>query len=166
MVTIVKVRSDTDVNDVKILINEFIDWLSERYPELEDTIAAYFKQQGFEEEMNNLLSVFGPPHGECLLARIADQPVGIVMMKEHGSTACEMNRMFVRNSARRQGVAQALVDQLFINARKMGYKRMILSALDKHYESLPLYRKMGFEDDDRPADSGDDEHEVRMVCIL
>jgi GNAT superfamily N-acetyltransferase len=166
MVTIVKVRSDTDVGDVKTLINEFIDWLSERYSELEETIATYFKQQGFEEEMNNLLGVFGPPGGECLLARIDDQPVGILMMKEHGSTVCEMNRMFVRNSVRRQGVAQALVAQLFVSARRIGYKRMILSALDKHYESLPLYRKMGFTDDDRPPDSGDDEHEVRMVCTL
>jgi hypothetical protein len=95
MVTIVKVRSDTDVDDVKTLINEFINWLSECYLELEETIATYFKQQGFEEEMNNLLGVFGPPGGECLLARIDDQPVGILMMKEHGLTVCEMNRMFV-----------------------------------------------------------------------
>ena len=61
MVTIVKVRSDTDVDDVKTLINEFTDWLSERYLELEETIATYFKQQSFEEEMNNLLSVFAHP---------------------------------------------------------------------------------------------------------
>ncbi len=106
------------------------------------------------------------PGGECLLARIDDQPVGILMMKERGSTVCEMNRMFVRNSVRRQGVAQTLVAQLFISARRMGYKRLMLSALYKHCESLPLYRKMGFADDDRPPDSGDDEHEVRLVCTL
>lgn len=109
MLQIIQVRNDADIRDVKILIYEFIDWLTERYPDLQDTIDAYFKQQGFDEEMANLLKVFGPPHGECFLARIADEPVGIVMMKPHGGTECEMNRMFVRSSARRQGVNRPTV---------------------------------------------------------
>jgi len=166
MVQIIQVRSQKDVKDVKILIYEFIDWLAERYPDLQDTIEAYFKQQGFDEEMANLLQIFGPPYGECLLARIGDEPVGIVMMKSHEGSECEMNRMFVRNSARRQGIAKAMTDQLFASARELGYQRMILSALDKHYEALPLYRKLGFNDDARPADSGDDAHEVRMALNL
>ena len=88
MVQIIQVRSQKDVKDVKILIYEFIDWLAERYPDLQDTIEAYFKQQGFDEEMANLLQIFGPPYGECLLARIGDEPVGIVMMKSHEGSEC------------------------------------------------------------------------------
>lgn len=166
MVTVIKVRSQADLEDVKTLIYEFIDWLAVRYPDLEDTIRTYFEQQDFNEEMANLLKAYGPPRGECLLARQGEEPVGIVMMKQHGATECELNRMFVRSSARRQGVALALAEHLFASAREIGYQRMILSALDKHHEAIPLYRKLGFHDDDRPPDSGDDAHEVRMALDL
>jgi GNAT superfamily N-acetyltransferase len=166
MVEVILVRSQAEIEDVKTLIYEFIDWLGARYPELEDTIRSYFKQQGFNEEMADLLKVYGPPCGECLLARIDDKPAGIVMFKPHGTLECEMNRMFVRSSARRQGVAQALTNRMFTRAKDLGYQRMILSALDKHHEAIPLYRKLGFTDDDRPSELHDNAHEVRMVRDL
>lgn len=166
MVDIQRVRNKSDVAVVLTLIYEFMDWLSGRYPELHDTIADYFNSQGLEDELANLPSVFGPPGGECLLARIDDERVGILMFKKHSTDECEMNRMFVRASARRNGVGQALGHRLIECAREMGYKRMILSALDRHEEALPLYRKLGFVHEDRETDTSSAEREVCMALDL
>ena len=166
MIEISTVRADADVQVVKTLIYEFVDWLGERYPELEDTIKTYFSNQGFETEMDDLLSVFGPPGGECLLARKDGSPVGILMMKPHGAQECEMNRMFVQARARRNGIGEAMGRRLILAASDLGYDRMILSGLDKHYEALPLYRKLGFVEESREPDSGDVEHEVCMALDL
>lgn len=100
---IISVTTDDEVAAAKNLIYEFIDWLHERYPDMSQLIADYFSSQGFDDEMANLLAVFGPPRGACLLARDGDEPVGILMMKPHGETEVEMNRMFVRENARGKG---------------------------------------------------------------
>ena len=81
MLEIVKVRSEADVEMVKTLIHEFIDWLHERYPEMRAEIAYYFSNQGFDAEMADLLAKYGPPNGECLLAKVGGEPAGILMLK-------------------------------------------------------------------------------------
>lgn len=166
MTEVVEVQSADDVADVHTLVAEFVDWLADRYPEMAEAIATYFASQGFEAEMNDLLSVYGPPGGACFLARLDGKPVGCLMMKPHGPGEVEMNRMFVTESARGKGVASALTDRLLGRARELGYQRMVLSGLDKHDEALALYRKLGFEPDDRPPDSGDGEREIRLALIL
>ncbi|GGE52867.1 hypothetical protein GCM10011517_20810 [Actibacterium pelagium] len=166
MVKVIAVETEEEVAAVKALIYEFIDWLGARYPELEELIKDYFSNQGFDEEMSNLLGVFGPPGGACLLAYHQGEPVGILMMKPHGETEVEMNRMFVKESARGLGIGKALAVRLVEEARRIGYDWMILSALDRHFEALPLYRGLGFVDDsERPPDSGD-EREIRLKLDL
>ena len=166
MVDIISVTTDEEVESVKALIYEFIEWLADRYPDMAELISVYFSNQGFDEEMANLLTVFGPPGGVCLLAKLDGEPAGILMMKPHGETEVEMNRMYVRESARGRGVGRALANRLIEEARAIGYDWMILSALDRHFEALPLYHSLGFVDDSqRPPDSGD-EREVRLKMDL
>ncbi len=152
---IIEVESPEDVEAVKTLIYEFIDWLAERYPDKSETIESYFSSQGFDQEMADLLSVFGPPRGACFLAKSNGEPVGCLMMKPHGDDEVEMNRMYVRASARGQRVGETLTEYLFAAAREKGYKRMVLNALSRHHEALPLYYKMGFTIDDRPPETND-----------
>lgn len=163
---IISVTTDDEVAAAKNLIYEFIDWLHERYPDMSQLIADYFSSQGFDDEMANLLAVFGPPRGACLLARDGDEPVGILMMKPHGETEVEMNRMFVRENARGKGIGRALANRLIAEARAIGYQKMILSALDRHFEALPLYSSLGFVDDSARAPDSGDEREVRLSLDL
>lgn len=147
------VRTEEQAVHVRVLAWEFVDWLCERYPELLDEIEEYLVQQKFEQRLDDLLTCFTPPDGECLLEIESDDPLGIVMLKPYGDNMCEMNRMFVRSAARGKGVAKALCNQLVTRAQELGYKSIILSALDKHVEAVALYKSVGFKIDDRPADT-------------
>lgn len=166
MLEIERVRSQAQADAVFTLAYEFIDWLRERYPEMASHIDVYLQHQKFDEQIREVLTHYNPPNGECLLANHDGQPVGIVMLKDLGDGICEMNRMFVRESARGLGASRALVEGLKRRAREMGFGTMSLSALPKHHEALPLYRSCGFVLDDRESEAGNSDNAVLMKVDL
>ena len=117
--------------------------------------------------LDRLLVDFAPPGGECLLAMLDQRLVGILMLKPHSDGMCEMNRIYVRPEARGQGAGRALCYRLIERGRKLGYKVMILSALDRHDEAINLYKSPGFEQVDRaPETFGAGHREVPMRLKL
>lgn len=166
MLEIIHVRSEADAADVRLLVGEFIDWLFERYPDHHEPILAYFKNQGLETQLRDLLKIFCPPKADCLLARVDGNAAGIVMLKPNAGETCEMNRMFVRASMRGHGVGRALVTELLETARGLGYRRMLLAAGPNHDEAVALYRSFGFAQDPSIPDTGAGDIEVRMIRDL
>lgn len=167
MSAIRRVRGAQDIAAVTELAWEFIGFLRDRYPERADSIDRYLVEQRFEEMLANLPAFFNPPHGECLLAELDGAPVGIVMLKRVTDELAEMNRMFVRPSARGRGVGRALCDRLIAEARTLGYSELRLGALDRHVEALPLYRSLGFgPDPDPPAHARTDPGVISLRLTL
>ena len=166
MPQITRVRTETDADDVRLLVGEYLDWLLTRYPEDAAVIRAYWTNQDVPGQLRNLLTLFAPPKAECLLARLNGDAVGIVMTKAHSGDMCEMNRMFVRPSARGHGVRRALVSELLDAARGLGYARMMLAVGPHHIEAIALYRSLGFADDPALPNTGGGNFEVRMIRDL
>ena len=161
------VRTEQKAEQVRALAWESIDWLRGRYPEQSNSIDEYLINQNFKQQLAELLIHFCPPAGECLLAELDWEAAGIVMLKASDNGTGEMNRMFVRAAARRQGIGRALCLRLIERARELGYDSMVLSALDQHREALPLYRSLGFVDDKRDSDTqGTRQFEVLMRLQL
>ena len=166
MLEIHVVRNQVQADTVRDLAYEFIAWLRDRYPELPAEIDNYLKHQKFDEQIQEVLTRYNPPKGECLLATNNNEPIGIVMLKDVGMGVCEMNRMFVRESARGLGAGRALVERLIHRAKEMGFETMTLSALPKHFEAIPLYTSLGFEIDDRERDAGNSDDAILMRISL
>ena len=166
LLQVIHVRSEEDAADVRILVGEYIEWLKQRYPDDRDTVETYFKAQGLDTQLRDLLAIFRPPKADCLLARLNGDAAGVVMLKSHSEESCEMNRMFVRPSSRGHGIGKALVAELLDTARKLGYRRMLLAAGPQHHEATALYRNFGFIEDKSLPDTGAGELEVRMVKYL
>ena len=166
MLDIIRVRTEADATQVRLLVAEFFDWMRGRYPEGAEIITAYWDKQDMPAQLRNLLTIFAPPKAECLLARLNGEPVGIVMTKPHSGDMCEMNRMFVRPTARGHGAGRALVGEILLAARGLGYKRMMLAGGPRHTEALALYRSFGFVEDKSLPDTGSGDIEVRMIRDL
>ena len=159
--TIRKVRSEADIAAVRALVWEFFDVIKGRYPDMIDTIDRYIEQQDVAGQLANFESVFLPPAGECLVADHDGEQVGMIMLKPLPYKACEMNRMYVRDTARGLGLGRALCESLIAEARSLGFREVLLDALYRHVEALALYQSVGFETY-RPED-GFDAHDERVV---
>lgn len=164
---VLKVRSTEQIAQVRTLVWEFFDFLRERYPEMSDTIDAYIEDQNVAADLDNFEHVFLPPKGECFLALFQAQPVGLVMLKPHGDTDGEMNRMYVRADARGLGLGRQLGEALIAEGRALGYGTIWLDALYRHVEALPLYESLGFENYTDPnVFGGDDDRIIHMKLKL
>lgn len=134
MVSISKVSSQADLDQVKILFREYAQWL--------DVDLTF---QGFEEELETLPAGYAAPNGALFLARIDGKPAGSVALRAFDNTTCEMKRLFVREQFKKQGVGRALVAAAVEEARRLGYKRIVLDTLAHMRPAIKLYTSLGFQ---------------------
>lgn len=167
VVRVTKVRSEIEIAAVRDLVWEFFGFLKLRYPELHAEMDDYIGKQNVRGELENFGDFFLPPVGECFLAFDDSKPVGVVMLKPHGNSDGEMNRMYVRDAARGLGLGRKLGEALVEEARALGYGKIWLDAIYRHVEALALYESLGFERyTDPKAFGGDDERFIHMVLTL
>lgn len=102
--------------------------------------------QSFEAELNDPLKKYGPHSGDLLLAYWNNEPAGCIAltrMKEDG--ACEMKRLYVKPSFRKNKIGVMLVEKLLISAKEKGYTTMRLDTLQKLESAIRLYKNFGFK---------------------
>jgi GNAT superfamily N-acetyltransferase len=99
-----------------------------------------------DKEWQELPGVYARPSGALLLATINLQPAGCVGLRPFTlENTCEMKRLYVSPAFRGEHVGQALIENLVVTARTLGYARM---RLDTHVATMgpamALYRRLGF----------------------
>jgi ribosomal protein S18 acetylase RimI-like enzyme len=102
--------------------------------------------QGFEAELRGLPGRYAPPEGALLLAwGEAGEALGCVAVRPlEGRRICEMKRLYVRPSARRLGIGEALVAAVIEAAEALGYGEMRLDTLPSMAPAATLYGRFGF----------------------
>lgn len=105
----------------------------------------------FEREVVSLPGRYAPAAGRLLLALQqipgkAEEAIGCVALRSFEPDVCEMKRLYVRPAFRGQGAARQLAKELIVEARSIGYKRMLLDTLPSMQEAHKLYRTLGFRE--------------------
>jgi putative acetyltransferase len=102
--------------------------------------------QSFEEELQHPLKKYGPPTGDLLLAYWEDDIAGcIALTKMKDPGACEMKRLYVKPSFRKNKIGRLLVEDLLNSAKERGYKLMRLDTFMKLQAAMHLYHQFGFK---------------------
>jgi putative acetyltransferase len=104
--------------------------------------------QDFDRELAELPSPYIPPLGQfitawdetsgALLASVALRP------SPDDPSACEMKRLYVRPVGRGSGLGRRLANEITQEARRIGYRRMLLDTLPWLKEAQSLYLSMEF----------------------
>ena len=133
--TIEPVRSAADLEATKALFNAYAA-----------SLGVNLTYQKFAEEMAAMPGKYAPPKGELLLARGPDGAalgcVGLRPLEEAG--ACEMKRLYVTPEGRGLGLGKALAERVVDEARRIGYRKMLLDTLPSLTTAVALYDRMGF----------------------
>jgi putative acetyltransferase len=77
-------------------------------------------------------------------AFIDEAAVGCGAVRELDRSTCEVHRMYVLLSQRRQGVARAILSHLHAEARRLGYERLRLETGNRQTPAMRLYEAYGF----------------------
>lgn len=149
-IVIAPVRSDEDVAAASHLVREFFGVMRGLFPQRDTLISDYLIAQDFEGQLADFRAHFNPPKGECMLARIGAEGVGLVMLKAHGPGVCELNRMYVAERGRGLGLGRKLCVALMDQACRLGYREMRLDCFSDNAVPLALYRSLGFGPDPDP----------------
>ena len=143
MLTIGQAARPEQIDEVRGLIREFAVFGAEIADmKLEDIPAIH----NLEDQLANLLGVFGPPSGCLLLASIDGVPAGCVGMWRVDADTAEIKRMYIRPAFRGRKIGDQMVTRLLAEARNMGYSRVVLDTFHLLKAAQHLYRSAGFTD--------------------
>ncbi|HEY2661652.1 MAG TPA: GNAT family N-acetyltransferase [Caulobacteraceae bacterium] len=102
--------------------------------------------QGFRAEVTAIPGKYSPPRGELLLARGAGgEPLGCVGLRPLSPEGrCEMKRLFLLPTARGLGLGRRLTEAVIQQARRIGYRELLLDTLPTMTTAIGLYGQLGF----------------------
>lgn len=138
--------SKEDYRQVAALMRAFIEWHYERHATDRHIIDSYFDPDKFAAALEGLPGEFAPPEGALLVAEEDGEIAGCVALRRLDDEACEMKRMFVRSDFHGRGLGDLLGRAIIVEARRIGYRRMMLDTGPAQREAPGLYRKLGFHD--------------------
>lgn len=133
MATIVRAESPAQIEAVRGLLAEYVEWLG-----------IDLSYQSFPEEFAALPWRYAPPGGDLLLALDGGEPAGCVALKPIDADCGEFKRFFVRPRFRGRGIGLALGRAIVDRARRIGYRRMRLDTLPAMTAAVAVYRALGF----------------------
>ena len=103
--------------------------------------------QSFNEELAGLPWEYAPPWGRLLLASAESVPAGCVALHKIEDDVCEMKRLYVRPQFRGTGLGRRLAEEIIVQAREIGYRRMRLDTVVAVMgRAVELYRALGFQE--------------------
>lgn len=134
MVKIVKVEGEgEELKIARALFKEYSDELNED-----------LCFQSFDDELRDPLKKYGPPSGALFIAYYNSKVAGCIALQPLEAGVCEMKRLYVQHHYRKKRIADELVKALLLEAKQMGYKRMVLDTLERLQPAISLYLHHGF----------------------
>ncbi len=138
MLKIYPVKTEEDIESVKLLLEKYLAWLeSEKWISPQES-------QAFEEQLSNLPNAFEPPDGCLLLAMYRGEITGCVALRKLYDNVCEMKRLYVKPSLRGLKIGRKLAKAAITEARRIGYTYMRGHTLQMMETANILYKSLGF----------------------
>ena len=100
--------------------------------------------QHFEEELEVLEEMYGPPSGAILLIADGAGAFGCIGIRKISDSVAEIKRMYVRPLEQRRGAGKLLLEKALEIAREYHYSVVRLDSLDHMKAAINLYKKAGF----------------------
>jgi len=87
---------------------------------------------------------FAPPWGTLLILREDGESVAGGAFKRYDEQTAEIKRMWTHSSHRRRGLARRVLAELEAEAKRRGYRRLVLTTGPKQPEAAALYLATGY----------------------
>ena len=127
------IKTDVEYNAAIRLFKEYAEWLN---------IDLGF--QHFDEELQNLKTMYNSTDGGIILCKENDNFIACVAIRKITKDIAELKRMFVQSIHQHKGVGKILLEKAITLAVKCNYKYIRLDTLNHMKPAINLYKKYGF----------------------
>ncbi|MBR2454711.1 MAG: GNAT family N-acetyltransferase [Clostridia bacterium] len=134
------VEAYTHKDEVKALFNEYTQMLIDGDNSFKD----YLELQNYDHELEDLEDKYGLPYGRLYLAFYNGVLAGCIGLRKIDSENSEMKRLYVKPQFRGKKIASFLVKHIIEEARKIGYKHILLDTLPFLETAINMYKNYGF----------------------
>ncbi len=117
----------------------------------------YGDQQDFYGQFNALDEI-----KQVVVAYLGEEPIACGAIKAFDEQSMEVKRMYVQKTARGQGVATQVLEELETWAKALGYPLCVLQLADNQPEALALYEKNGYAQTENFGQYIGDENSICM----
>ena len=83
----------------------------------------------------------------CLIDQ--DKLIGTVALKKLDENTVELKAMYLDRSYRGKGLGRRLMDKIVDEAKRLGYKSIVLDSMSQYKDALRLYERTGFQNTER-----------------
>lgn len=111
---------------------------------IEELQEEYVVRYGGRDETPTDPQQFTSPQGRFLLVRVQGEPAGCAGLRRRDDCCVEVKRMFVRAPHRGTGLASWLLARVEEQARRLGYRRILMESGLQQPEAMRLYEKNGY----------------------
>jgi GNAT superfamily N-acetyltransferase len=129
-------------SEIKELFLEYTEMLVKN----DGNFARYLEVQNYDSELEHLADKYGLPEGRLYIVKVENEVAGCIGLRKIDNENCEMKRLYVRSKFRGHKIANKLVEMIIDDAKKIGYKNMLLDTLPFLEGAIYLYKKFGFKE--------------------
>ncbi len=146
MLKIYIAETDEDLEQVRILFQEYADYLKQVLSEYLTLPWFVNYLKGFEKEVAGLPGEYAPPTGSLLLAKYKDKIAGCVALRKLSNDICNGKRLYVRPEFRGLKIGRKLMESIIAEARRIGYSAIRGDTVPSMQAAQALHVSLGFKE--------------------
>ena len=122
------------------LFEAYQQWLIQNEPELQIVLNG----QGYGDELEHLQEKYAAPEGAIYILTADGEDIGCIALRKIDEKTCEVKRVFLQMAYRGKGLGRLMMERVIEDARRAGYREMVLDTLPIMKGACGLYDRMGF----------------------
>jgi putative acetyltransferase len=132
-IEIIRATTEQQFADARSLILEYVEWLN-----------FDLSFQNFDQEMASLPAMYNVDDGGLFIVYLNGMPAGVIGLRRLSEREGEVKRMFVKETARGQGIGKLLLTTCIDTAKALRYNTLKLDTADFMKAAHKLYAEHGF----------------------
>jgi N-acetylglutamate synthase-like GNAT family acetyltransferase len=126
-----------NIKEIKELFLKYTEMLVEN----DLNFAKYLEVQNYDSELEHIADKYGLPERRLYIVKVENKVAGCIGLRKIDNENCEMKRLYVRPAFRGHKIANKLVEMVIEDAKRIGYKSMLLDTLPFLKGAIYLYKK-------------------------
>ena len=109
-----------------------------------DSLGFNLDFQDIDNELEHLELFYGHSNGLIIMAKVDDEFVGVICLRDLGNFISEIKRMYVKPNFRGKGLGRKMLNKVAEEAKRLGFRFLRLDTVPDMESAIHLFVSKGF----------------------